>query len=146
MFFPRLLVKWLVLALSILVLPHVFMGVGVDGIGAALAAAAVLSVLNAVVKPLLVFITLPFTVISLGLFLFVINALLLKWTSYWVAGFAVDSFATAFMASLVVSFISWIMNISSFSPQTGVRFMKIERRPTRDASTIDLDKDGQKWK
>ena len=108
----RLLYRWLVTALALWMLPNLLGGIRVDGFSVALGAAAILSVLNAVIRPLVVFFTLPLTVLSLGLFLFVINGMMLYWTSGLVAGFEVASFGTAFIASLVISLVSWVMDLS----------------------------------
>ena len=106
----RLLVKWLALTLTILMVPSLVGGVTVDSFGTALAVAAVLGVLNVLLKPLLIVLTLPFTILSLGLFLFVINAILFQIAGKIIPGLHVASFGSAFFASLIVSLVSWILN------------------------------------
>lgn len=106
------LAKWLILTLVILATPYLISGVQVQGFGAALAAAAVISILNLILKPILFLITLPLTIITLGLFLFVINAFLFQLASFLVTGFTVSSFGSALLASLVVSFVNWVMSFS----------------------------------
>jgi len=83
--------------------------VTVDGVMAALAAAFVLGLVNAVVRPLFVLLTLPLTVVTLGAFLLVINGLLLVLVSYIVPGFHVNGFLAAVVGSILLSVVSWIL-------------------------------------
>jgi putative membrane protein len=83
--------------------------VTVDGVMAALAAAFVLGLVNAVVRPLFVLLTLPLTVVTLGAFLLVINGLLLGLVSYIVPGFHVNGFLAAVVGSILLSVVSWIL-------------------------------------
>jgi putative membrane protein len=97
----KLVVKWLLLASALLFVAYVYNGVEVRSFGAAMAAAFVIGLLNTVVRPLLVVLTLPVTVVTLGLFLFVINALM-----FWAAGSVLDGFNVRnFLAALVGSLI-----------------------------------------
>ena len=107
-----LLMQWLVTSLTITMIPYLISGVHVSSFGAAVAAAAVLGVLNVLIKPILFILTLPITVFTLGLFYFVLNAFMFKWVGALVSGFAVDSFGSAFLASLIVSFVSWLFSVS----------------------------------
>lgn len=104
----RLILRWIFTALAILMLPKLISGITVDDFGAALAAAAILSVLNLLVKPILVILTLPFTLLSLGFFLLIINAFVLQMVGFFVSGFHIDSFSSAFLGGLVVSIVSWV--------------------------------------
>jgi len=83
--------------------------VTVDGVMSALAAAFVLGLVNAVVRPLFVLLTLPVTVVTLGAFLFVINGLLLWLVSVFVPGFHVNGFLAAVVGSVLLSIVSWIL-------------------------------------
>jgi len=83
--------------------------VTVDGVMAALAAAFVLGLVNAVVRPLFVLLTLPVTVVTLGAFLLVINGLLLGLVAYIVPGFHVNGFLGAVIGSILLSVVSWIL-------------------------------------
>ncbi len=102
----RLLVNWLASALVIMVAAYVLPGVHVLSFWTALVVALVLGILNILVKPLLVILTLPITLITFGLFLLVINALLVLLASHIVPGFTVDGFWWAFLFSLLVSLIN----------------------------------------
>ncbi|HTY24323.1 MAG TPA: phage holin family protein [Desulfomonilaceae bacterium] len=103
-----ILIHWLVITIAILVAAHIIPGIRVDSVGAALIGAAILGVLNVLVKPILVILTLPITLITLGLFLFVINALVFLLAGSLTAGFHVQSFWPALLGSLVVSVVSYI--------------------------------------
>jgi putative membrane protein len=110
----RLLVVWLVNALALFVLPHVFPWVKVDDFWAALAAALVLGLVNTLIRPLLVVLTLPVTLLTLGLFIFVINGLLFWAVGSFVEGFRVAGFWSGFFGAIVYSLISWAL--SAFLP------------------------------
>jgi len=97
-------------ALILLATSYLIPGFHIGSFTTALVVAIVMAVLNFLVKPLLVFLTLPVTILTLGLFLFVINAILLIVASNFVSGFAIDSFGTALLASLVISVFSSIAN------------------------------------
>jgi putative membrane protein len=95
----------LVSTLAVLVSAQVVPGVKVDAISTALVVAVVMGVLNTLVKPILVILTLPITILSLGLFLLVINVLIVYLTSNLVSGFEVESFLSALVFSLVMSLV-----------------------------------------
>ena len=97
----KLIVRWLLLAAALLLVAYLYPGVKVTSFGAAMIAALVLGLLNTVVRPLLVLLTLPVTLLTLGLFLFVINALM-----FWAAAGVLDGFnVTGFTAALIGSLI-----------------------------------------
>lgn len=95
------LVKWLLHATALLALAHLYGGVRVESFQAALWASLVIGLLNVVVRPVLVLLTLPVTVLTLGLFLFVINALLFWAASEMLSGFHVAGFGAALLGSLL---------------------------------------------
>jgi putative membrane protein len=105
-----LLLRWLIQTVAILVAAYVLKGIDVTGFVPALAAAALLGILNAFVRPLLLLLTLPLNILSLGLFTFVINAFLLKIASLVIEGFTVQGFWAALLGSLFISFVSAILN------------------------------------
>ena len=108
-FFIRMVANAVALLLIGYLLPQV---VTVDGVMAALAAAFVLGLVNAVVRPLFVLLTLPITVVTLGAFLLVINGLLLGLVSYIVPGFHVNGFLAAVVGSVLLSAVSWILTMA----------------------------------
>jgi len=106
----RLLVIWLVNALALLALPYVFPWVRVDSFTTALIAALVLGLVNTLIRPILLLLTLPATLLTLGLFIFVINGLLFWWVGSFVQGFHVDGFWAAVFGAIVYSIISWLLS------------------------------------
>lgn len=105
-FIIRMVANAVAILLISYLLPQV---VTVDGVMAALAAAFVLGLVNAIVRPLFVLLTLPITVVTLGAFLLVINGLLLVLVSYIVPGFHVNGFLSAVVGSILLSVVSWIL-------------------------------------
>lgn len=99
----KLLFKWLLSAVALLVVAHLYGGVVVDSFTAALVAALVIGLLNTIVRPVLVVLTLPVTIITLGLFMFVINALMFWSASGLLGGFHVRGFGAALLGSLMYS-------------------------------------------
>lgn len=104
-----ILIRILVTALAALLTQYILPGVSIDSFTTALLVAIVLGLLNLIVKPVLVILTLPVTVVTLGLFLLVINALIVMWAGSLVKGFKVDNFWWALLFSVVLSIISSIM-------------------------------------
>ena len=88
----KIIVRWLLLAAALLLVAHIYPGVQVASFGAAMIAALVIGLFNALVRPILVLLTLPVTVLTLGLFLFVINALMFYFAASVLDGFHVDGF------------------------------------------------------
>jgi putative membrane protein len=103
------IIRVLVNAAALAVATRLVSGVSVTSTGALLVAALVLGIINAVVRPILVILTFPLTLITLGLFLLVLNAVTVWLTSVVVPGFLVASFWPAFFTSLIVSIVSWIL-------------------------------------
>lgn len=125
-----LILRWLILSVAIMVSAHLFAGIHVDGYGSALFAALVLGILNALFRPILFILTLPINVLTLGLFTFVINAVLLLMTSGIAGGLVVDGFGSAMFGSLVISLVSLLL--SSFISDRGrVESIDIEMRRRR---------------
>lgn len=106
----KLLVRLLITAFALVLATYIVPGIAVDGPYTALIAALVLGILNAVIRPVLVLLTLPVTILTLGLFIFVINASLFLFVASFVDGFSVDGFLPALLGSILVSIISGIAN------------------------------------
>ena len=108
-----LIIRWFINALALMLVAYLYSGVQVTGILQALIAALVLGLVNAVVRPILVLLTLPVTVLTLGLFIFFINAFLFWFVAEIVKGFTVTGFMAAFIGSLMYSVItivtSWLI-------------------------------------
>ncbi|UCE33145.1 MAG: phage holin family protein [Deltaproteobacteria bacterium] len=126
-----ILIRWLVLTAAIIVASYVLDGIQVKGFFSAFFAAAILGVLNAFFRPILIILTLPINILTLGLFTFIINALLLKMASGVISGFDVRGFWAAVFGSIIISVVSWALN-SFISPKGRVEY-------------IDLKKKGDRW-
>jgi len=109
------LLHWLVTALSLWVASHVFSGLKFDNASALIVAALLLGFANAIVRPLLIVLTFPLTLLSFGLFIFVINALMILLVAKLVKGFHVASFWTAFFASMLIAVLSLVFSALVFS-------------------------------
>ena len=108
----KLIAKWLLSASALLLIAHVYSGVQVSNFGAALLAALVIGLLNAIVRPILVLLTLPVTVLTLGLFLFVINALMFYFAASVLDGFNVTGFGAALIGSLLYSLCGLVIDVA----------------------------------
>jgi putative membrane protein len=106
----RLLLVWLINAVALFALPYVLPSIQVDTFWTALVAALVLGLINALIRPLLVLLTLPVTILTLGLFIFVINGLLFWWVGSFVDGFHVSGFWSGVFGAIVYSLISWLLS------------------------------------
>lgn len=104
-----ILISWVLSTGVILLTAYVLPGIAVESLASAFIAAAVLGILNALVKPILFVLTLPITLLTLGLFLLVLNGIMIWITSALVPGFKVQSFGWAVIASVIISIISFIL-------------------------------------
>lgn len=103
----RLLLVWLINAAALFALPFLFDSIRVDTFYTALIVALILSIINTLIRPILLVLTLPITVITLGLFIFVLNGLLLWFVASFVQGFTIAGFWPAVFGAIVYSLISW---------------------------------------
>ena len=110
-----LLAKWIIIALAIGITGYLLPGVIVQDPFSALIAAMVLSIINLFIRPLIIFFTLPVTILTLGFFVLIINALLIQLTSAIVPGFMVEGFGWALLFSIVLSIVSAFL-LSAFKP------------------------------
>jgi len=104
-----LFIRWLMLTLAIMAAAYILDGIQVAGVFSAFFAAAILGILNALLRPILLLITLPLNILTLGLFTFVINALMLMMASGVIGGFHVSGFWWAVVGSLIISAVSWLL-------------------------------------
>jgi putative membrane protein len=109
----RLVLTWLINAIALLAIPYLMHSVEVTSLGAALVAALVLGLVNTLIRPVLLLLTLPVTLVSLGLFIFIINGFMFWLVAQWVDGFHVDSFLSAIGGALLYSVISWALTTLS---------------------------------
>src|SRR5512142_1451718 len=106
----RLILVWLINAAALFLLPYIFTSIQVDTFWTALVAALVLGLINTLIRPLLVLLTLPVTILTLGLFIFVINGLLFWWVVSFITGFPVIGFWSGVFGAIVYSLISWLLS------------------------------------
>src|SRR5687768_17684081 len=105
----RLLIVWLINTLALAAVAYLMPSVGIASAGAAILAAAVLGLVNAIIRPILVLLTLPVTVLTLGLFIFVINGLLFWFVGSFIEGFTVAGFWSGVFGAIIFSLISWAL-------------------------------------
>lgn len=123
-----LILRLLFNALGLILIAELIPGITVDGLYPALIAAIVLGVLNIVIRPILLILTLPITILTLGLFSFVVNAALFLFAASFIEGFAVESFWYALLGSLLMSIISTIGNrfINQESTKKTIEYREIK--------------------
>ncbi len=105
----KLLLGWLLNALALLAVAYFVPNIHVAGFTAALVAALVIGLVNMLIKPILVLLTLPITILTLGLFIFVINGVLFYGVGHWLQGFEVKTLMAGIVGALVYSMLSWLL-------------------------------------
>lgn len=106
-----LFLRWLLNAIALWLTSEIISGIHVEGIAALFFAAIVLGIFNAVLRPLLIIITLPINLLTLGLFTFIINGVMLYLTASVVKGFSIEGFGSAVVGALVLSIVSFALNL-----------------------------------
>lgn len=106
----RLLLVWLINTVALIAVAYLMPSISVSSFGAALIAALVLGLVNAVVRPVLILLTLPVTVLTLGLFIFVLNGLLFWAVGSWLEGFSVGGFWAGVLGAILFSIVSWALS------------------------------------
>jgi len=106
----RLLLIWVLNAVALLGVAYLMPSIEVTSFGSAMLAALVIGLLNTLVRPLLVILTLPVTLLTLGLFYFVLNGLLFWWAGHMLDGFEVDGFVSAVLGAILYSVIAWVLS------------------------------------
>jgi putative membrane protein len=122
-----LAVRWVILAGAIVVASYLLDGIEITGFFPALGAAAMLGILNAFLRPVLIILTLPINVLSFGLFTFIINALLLKMVSGVIPGFDVHGFWAAVWGSLIITAVNWLLH-AFINDRGRVEFIDLKKR------------------
>ena len=122
----RFLINWALYALAIGITAYILPGVHLSGIFAALVTAAILGLANNVLRPVLFVLTLPLTILTLGLFTFILNALMVLLAAAIVPGFTVDGFWWAFLFSLVLSILMFFLGEATEPPERTIRYVRYE--------------------
>ena len=102
--------RWMITTVAVMIIPAFIGGIRYDTVGSLIGAALLLGILNAFVRPVLLILSAPLILVTLGFFILVVNALLLSLVPGMVIGFHVDSFGSAFWGALLISIISWILS------------------------------------
>jgi putative membrane protein len=118
------LIRWVNTTVAVLVAANVINGISYTGWQALVVASLLLGILNAFIRPFLIIVALPLLILTLGLFTFVINAVLLYWVGHLVKGFHVETFWPAFWGALVVSFISMLLNTLTGTNQSRITYRR----------------------
>lgn len=106
----KLLLVWLLNAIALLAVAYLVPGIHLAGFAAALVAALVIGLVNMIIRPILVLLTLPITLLTLGLFILVINGLLFYLVGNWIQGFDVTTITAGIIGALVYSLLSWVLS------------------------------------
>jgi putative membrane protein len=106
----RFLIRLVVNAVAVFLAAQLVPGIGISGLGAALVAGLILGFVNAIIRPVLILLTLPFTILTLGLFIFVVNAICVALAAWLVPGFTISGFGAAFIGAIVITLVSWLLN------------------------------------
>jgi putative membrane protein len=106
----KMIIKWLIMAVAVIITAYVLPGVNVDSFVTALIVALVLGIISIFIKPLVKLLTLPITILTLGLFTFVIEALMILLVDFLVAGFTVDNFLWALLFALVLAVVNHLLS------------------------------------
>ncbi len=106
-----LLIRFIVTGIAVLVASEVVPGISLDSLSAGIAAAVVLALLNALVRPVLYLLTLPFIIVTLGLFMVIVNALVLQLAAWLVKGFHVEGFWASVLGAILISVVSTVLNL-----------------------------------
>jgi putative membrane protein len=106
----RFLIRLVVNGVAVLVAAYLIPGLQVADAASGFIAGIVLGLVNAIVRPLLIVLTLPFTLLTLGLFIFVVNAICLGLVAWLVPGFSISGFGSAFLGAIVITLVSWVLN------------------------------------
>jgi putative membrane protein len=103
--------RWSINLLALMIAARLIDGVRIQSLGMGILAAGILGVVNAVIRPVALLLTLPINLVTLGLFTLVINAVMLELVAYLVPGFVIETFRAAFWGALIISIVSWLLNI-----------------------------------
>jgi putative membrane protein len=108
---PGFFLRWSINLLALVLAAKLIDGVRLPSLGLAVLAAGILGIVNAVIRPVVLLLTLPINLLTLGLFTLVINAFLLQFVAYLVPGFVIETFRAAFWGAFIISLVSWVLNI-----------------------------------
>jgi putative membrane protein len=108
---PGFFLRWSINLLALVIAGSLISGIRIESLGMGIIAAGILGIVNAVIRPIVLILTLPITLLTLGLFTLVINAAMLMIVSEVVPGFVITDFRAAFWGAIIISLVSWIVNV-----------------------------------
>ncbi|HDQ04096.1 MAG TPA: phage holin family protein [Deltaproteobacteria bacterium] len=132
------MMRWLVITVAILLASWLVPGIAVKTVLTAIFAAAILGLINIFIKPVLIILTLPLNILTMGILTFFINAFLLQLVAYMIRGFEIEGFIAAFLGALVISTVSWLANSFIVKKNAGIK-------PEPDYIELEKGDDG-KWR
>jgi len=106
------ILRWIMLALALILVSKIVPGIGISGFLAAMTAVVIFALVNIFIKPLVMFLTLPINILTFGLFTFIVNAALFGFAAFFSPGFYVGGFFSAFLGSILYSFLSLLINLA----------------------------------
>lgn len=124
--------RWSINLFALVIAGSFIGGIRIESIGMSIVAAGILGVVNAVIRPVVLILTLPINLLTLGLFTLVINALMLQLVAYLVPGFIVEGFWAAFWGALVISLVSWVLNVFVGGDGRFISIRKVKREGRGD--------------
>ncbi len=133
----KFLIKWFINIIALLVVIHVIAGVSIDNMQTVFVAALILGLLNSVLRPLILILTLPLTIFTFGFFTLIINGCLFYLAAKFVKGFVVAGFWNAFWAALLFSIISSLLSFM-FTPKIDIRYGSFR---SKGGNRLNIDKD-----
>lgn len=133
------LIRWIINIAALFIVVYVAGGVSVDSWQTVVVAALILGLLNAFLRPILVLLTLPFNILTLGLFTLVINGFIFYLTARFVKGFSVMDFWSAFWAALLFSIVSFFINLLIPKPQMNINLYRSTFKNSKDDDIIDVE-------
>ena len=122
------LIRWLVTTIAVFAAEKLIPGIHCNSVGALLGASLLLGIINAFVRPILLLLSIPFIIVTMGFFILIVNALMLMLVAQIIPSFSVDGFWSAFFGSIVISLVSWIL--SSFFRSSDGRIHAITHHPS----------------
>ncbi len=124
--------RWAINLLALVIAGSVMPGIGIESLEMGIIAAGILGVVNAVIRPVVLVLTLPINLLTLGLFTLVINAFMLMLVSAMVPGLVIEGFRAAFWGALIISLVSWLVNLFVGGDGKVVYIRKAKRHEDRD--------------
>ena len=106
----KFIIRWAIMTIAIMIVANMVSGIAYDSLGALVKAALLMGILNMIVRPILIVLTLPLTILTMGIFLFILNGILLYFVGSVIDGIYVETLSTAILGSILISIVAWVLN------------------------------------